>query len=126
MPQDSRSRAGITTFLNCQKSNATRFFEYTLEDHPIEYADFEGVIPDGEYGAGTVMVWDTGTWEPEVPDVEEALKKGDLKFTLHEKKTERILGARPHSGLRLEPQQDFLAVDQAPGQVCVEQRHHGE
>jgi bifunctional non-homologous end joining protein LigD len=57
-----------------------------VEDHPIEYADFEGVIPPGEYGAGTVMVWDTGTWEPEVPDVDEALKKGDLKFTLHGKK----------------------------------------
>lgn len=57
-----------------------------VEDHPIEYADFEGVIPEGEYGGGTVMVWDEGTWEPEVPDVDEALKKGDLKFTLHGKK----------------------------------------
>lgn len=54
-----------------------------VEDHPLEYADFEGVIPDGEYGGGTVMLWDQGTWEPEVPDVDEALKKGDLKFTLH-------------------------------------------
>lgn len=57
-----------------------------VEDHPIGYAHFEGVIPAGEYGAGTVMVWDTGTWEPEVLGVEEALKKGDLKFTLHGKK----------------------------------------
>jgi bifunctional non-homologous end joining protein LigD len=57
-----------------------------VEDHPIDYADFEGVIPDGEYGAGTVMVWDTGTWEPDVPDADEALKTGDLKFTLHGKK----------------------------------------
>lgn len=57
-----------------------------VEDHPLEYANFEGVIPEGEYGAGTVMVWDTGTWEPESPDVDEALKKGDLKFTLHGKK----------------------------------------
>jgi bifunctional non-homologous end joining protein LigD len=57
-----------------------------VEDHPIDYADFEGVIPAGEYGGGTVMVWDTGTWEAEVPDVDEALKKGDLKFTLHGKK----------------------------------------
>jgi bifunctional non-homologous end joining protein LigD len=52
-----------------------------VEDHPIEYGEFEGVIPDG-YGAGIVMLWDRGTWTPEVDDVEAALKKGDLKFTL--------------------------------------------
>ncbi len=57
-----------------------------VEDHPIEYAKFEGVIPEGEYGGGTVMVWDRGSWEPEVPDVDEALARGDLKFTLHGKK----------------------------------------
>jgi bifunctional non-homologous end joining protein LigD len=52
-----------------------------VEDHPIEYGEFEGVIPSG-YGAGIVMLWDTGTWTPETDDVEAALKKGDLKFTL--------------------------------------------
>jgi bifunctional non-homologous end joining protein LigD len=52
------------------------------EDHPLEYAKFEGVIPEGEYGGGTVMVWDRGTWTPEVDDVDAALKKGDLKFSL--------------------------------------------
>ncbi len=57
-----------------------------VEDHPLEYGDFEGVIPEGEYGGGTVMVWDTGSWIPEVPDVEEALRKGELKFTLRGKK----------------------------------------
>jgi bifunctional non-homologous end joining protein LigD len=57
-----------------------------VEDHPVEYASFEGVIPEGEYGGGTVMVWDNGTWEPEVEDVDAALQKGDLKFTLHGKK----------------------------------------
>jgi bifunctional non-homologous end joining protein LigD len=67
-------------------SPATKRLAMQVEDHPVEYADFEGVIPAGEYGGGTVMVWDTGTWEPEIPDVEEALKKGDLKFTLHGKK----------------------------------------
>ena len=59
-----------------------------VEDHPIEYAKFEGIIPADEYGGGTVMVWDIGTWEPEVPDVDEALRKGDLKFTLYGKKLE--------------------------------------
>ena len=52
-----------------------------VEDHPIEYGTFEGVIPSG-YGAGIVMLWDQGTWTPESPDVDAALKKGDLKFTL--------------------------------------------
>ena len=52
-----------------------------VEDHPIEYGTFEGVIPSG-YGAGIVMLWDQGTWTPEAEDVGAALKKGDLKFTL--------------------------------------------
>lgn len=57
-----------------------------VEDHPLEYGTFEGVIPEGEYGGGTVMVWDKGEWTPESDDVEAALKKGDLKFTLQGKK----------------------------------------
>src|ERR1700682_1512735 len=57
-----------------------------VEDHPVEYATFEGVIPEGEYGGGTVMVWDQGTWIPEQDDVAAALQKGDLKFTLNGKK----------------------------------------
>jgi bifunctional non-homologous end joining protein LigD len=52
-----------------------------VEDHPIEYGTFEGVIPEG-YGAGIVMLWDQGTWTPAADDVGAALKKGDLKFTL--------------------------------------------
>ena len=53
-----------------------------VEDHPLEYAAFEGIIAAGEYGGGTVMVWDRGTWAPESPDVDAALEKGVLKFTL--------------------------------------------
>ena len=52
-----------------------------VEDHPLDYGDFEGVIPEG-YGAGIVMLWDRGTWEPEGDDIDAALAKGDLKFTL--------------------------------------------
>ena len=56
-----------------------------VEDHPVSYFHFEGIIPEGNYGAGTVMVWDTGTWEP-LGDPSEMLKKGDLKFRLHGEK----------------------------------------
>ena len=52
-----------------------------VEDHPVDYGTFEGVIPSG-YGAGIVMLWDVGTWEPESEDIDAALRKGDLKFTL--------------------------------------------
>jgi bifunctional non-homologous end joining protein LigD len=60
---------------------AVRRLAMHVEDHPLEYGTFEGVIPEG-YGAGIVMLWDKGTWTPEVDDVDAALKKGDLKFTL--------------------------------------------
>ena len=52
-----------------------------VEDHPLEYGEFEGVIPKGEYGAGTVMIWDRGTWMPEF-DPEFGYRKGHLKFQL--------------------------------------------
>lgn len=60
-----------------------------VEDHPVGYASFEGVIPEGEYGGGTVMVWDKGTWEP-IEDPREGLQSGSLKFRLN---GERLKGA---------------------------------
>jgi bifunctional non-homologous end joining protein LigD len=65
-----------------------------VEDHPLDYGDFEGTIPKGQYGGGTVMLWDRGYWEPEgkkSPD--QALTKGDFKFTLE--------GKRLHGGFVL-------------------------
>jgi bifunctional non-homologous end joining protein LigD len=53
-----------------------------VEDHPLDYGDFEGTIPEGQYGGGTVMLWDRGYWAPEGMTVEEGLKTGDLKFSL--------------------------------------------
>ena len=60
----------------------TKRLAMKVEDHPFDYGEFEGVIPEG-YGAGIVMLWDKGTWTPEVGDVDAALKKGDLKLTLN-------------------------------------------
>jgi bifunctional non-homologous end joining protein LigD len=53
-----------------------------VEDHPLAYNQFEGIIPAGEYGGGTVMIWDRGTWTPESEDVDAALDAGELKLTL--------------------------------------------
>ena len=58
-----------------------------VEDHPVEYGSFEGVIPEGEYGAGAVVLWDRGTWTP-IVDPGVALKKGELKFELQGEKLE--------------------------------------
>jgi bifunctional non-homologous end joining protein LigD len=59
-----------------------------VEDHPIDYGGFEGIIPKGQYGGGTVMVWDQGTWEPQPghTDVDAGLRMGSLKFILHGEK----------------------------------------
>jgi bifunctional non-homologous end joining protein LigD len=56
-----------------------------VEDHPLEYGSFEGLIPQGEYGGGTVLLWDRGSWEPE-EDPHDGLRTGKLKFTLHGEK----------------------------------------
>ena len=72
-----------------------------VEDHPIEYNRFEGIIPEGEYGGGTVMIWDRGAWEPEVENVDAALKKGDLKFALRGTKLKGswvLVRLRPRTG----------------------------
>ena len=67
---------------------AGRRLAMRTEDHPIEYLDFEGVIPDKQYGAGDVIVWDWGYFEPEseTPDPAKALRKGEIKFVMHGEK----------------------------------------
>jgi bifunctional non-homologous end joining protein LigD len=57
-----------------------------VEDHPLDYGGFEGIIPKGEYGGGTVLLWDRGTWEPEGPDPQAGFRDGMIKFALHGEK----------------------------------------
>ncbi len=81
-----------------------------VEDHPIEYGDFEGTIPKGEYGGGTVMLWDTGTWEPLEGDPREGLEKGEFKFRLE---GERLRGGWVliHTGGRRDrPENQWLLI----------------
>ncbi|HEX4449453.1 MAG TPA: non-homologous end-joining DNA ligase [Kofleriaceae bacterium] len=66
-------------------SPAEKRLAVRTEDHPLDYADFEGVIPKGQYGGGTVSVWDRGTWQPE-GDPHEAMRKGRLTFALYGEK----------------------------------------
>jgi bifunctional non-homologous end joining protein LigD len=83
---------------------ATRRLAVEVEDHPLEYGTFEGTIPQGQYGGGTVQLWDRGTWEPQ-GDAQRDLAKGHLKFMLD--------GERLHGGWAL-----IRMADQAkrPGQ----------
>jgi len=84
------------------------------EDHPFDYGMFEGVIPEG-YGAGIVMLWDYGTWEPESDDVEASFRKGDLKFKLNGYKLKgswvlvktRGYGGAPNSWLLIKHKDDW-------------------
>ncbi|AFL53731.1 bifunctional non-homologous end joining protein LigD [Sinorhizobium fredii] len=81
------------------------------EDHPLAYGDFEGTIPEGEYGGGTVMLWDTGWWEPE-DDPEKGLKKGKLAFRLHGSRMKggwALVRMRPRDG---EKRESWLLVKQ--------------
>jgi bifunctional non-homologous end joining protein LigD len=90
-----------------------------VEDHPVEYGSFEGVIPEGEYGGGTVMLWDNGTWSPEedIP-VGESLRTGNLKFKVNGKKlkgswalvrTKGYGGARKPSWLLIKHRDPFAS-----------------
>ena len=78
------------------------------EDHPLEYASFEGVIPKGEYGAGSVEIWDKGTWEP-IGDVQTGLQQRKLEFILH---GEKLSGTWVLVGFKNDPK-NWLLIKKA-------------
>ncbi len=96
-----------------------------VEDHPIDYKDFEGIIPEGNYGAGTVIVWDQGTYEPIEPAATrkekeklllKQLRAGSLKFILHGKKLKGEFAlvrtsASPNSWLLIKHRDKFASTD---------------
>jgi len=84
------------------------------EPHPLDYNLFEGVIPEGEYGGGTVMIWDRGTWKPESDDVDRALARGDLKFRLHGKKLRGswvLVRTRDRTWLLIKHRDEFASTE---------------
>jgi bifunctional non-homologous end joining protein LigD len=90
-----------------------------VEDHPLEYGGFEGVIPEGQYGGGTVMVWDRGYWVPEVPDVDEALRAGQLKFSLYGTKLHGSW-ALVRTGIGGSPRAKWLLIKHRDGYASTE------
>lgn len=100
-----------------------------VEDHPIQYGDFEGVIPEGEYGAGTVMIWDRGVWKPERAPTE-AMDAGEIKFELEGEKLkgkwvlvqlkDRDSG-KPGRDWLLIKERDEIMRSQNTGDILVEQ-----
>jgi bifunctional non-homologous end joining protein LigD len=101
-----------------------------VEDHPVDYGGFEGIIPKGQYGGGTVLLWDRGTWEPTGDDPAAAYKKGRLKFRLH---GEKLAGGwnlvRMHGEKAGEDKENWLLIKEndetavpGSGEAIVEER----
>ena len=94
-----------------------------VEDHPLEYGEFEGTIPKGEYGGGTVIVWDRGDWKP-IGDPARGTAKGHLKFELQGRQAERAAGML----VRMKPRKEAaraareLAADQEARRICRPRR----
>ena len=90
---------------------ADKRFAALVEDHPMEYADFEGAIAPGNYGAGYVIVWDRGTWTP-LNDIAEGWRKGKLLFDLH--------GHKLHGGwtlVRMKKENEWLLIKERDDQA---------
>ena len=93
-----------------------------VEDHPIEYGGFEGTIPKGEYGGGTVMLWDRGTWEPE-GDLAKELPKGKLGFKLHGEKLRGSWALAQMKDRDGNPTKNWLLIKHRDGEAVAEEHH---
>lgn len=106
---------------------AARHLAVHVEDHPVEYAEFEGVIPEGNYGAGAVIVWDRGTWSPH-GDPEAGLREGKLHFDLHGYKLRgewilvRPAGREPKDWILLKKKDAYSGVAGYPPESIVSGR----
>ncbi len=87
-----------------------------VEDHPIAYGDFEGIIPRGEYGGGSVMLWDRGTWEP-LGDAAEMYREGKLKFEVHGEKLKGAWTLVRMGGPRGEGGKNWLLIKERDGEA---------
>ena len=111
-----------------------------VEDHPLDYGDFEGTIPQGQYGGGTVQMWDRGYWAPEPGfDPEAALAKGELKFVMEGERLHggwvlirlKPRGGEKHNNWLLIKHKDDAATPGEGGTIVAEDRsvasgaHHG-
>jgi bifunctional non-homologous end joining protein LigD len=83
-----------------------------VEDHPLDYADFEGVIPETQYGAGPVIVWDRGTWEPEEDNAAKAVEQGKLSFRLEGEKLAGAWTLTRMNGRKGSDQDNWLLIKQ--------------
>ncbi|HUP91999.1 MAG TPA: DNA ligase D [Solimonas sp.] len=90
-------------------STADKRLAVMTEDHPVSYRDYEGVIPEGQYGGGPVIVWDRGTWEPE-RDPQAGLEKGSLSFILHGEKLQGRYSLVRLKGLPTGPKSNWLLL----------------
>lgn len=92
---------------------SVRRLAMVVEDHPLDYAGFEGIIPEGEYGGGTVMIWDQGMYVPE-NDMSAGLLKGELKFTLNGVKLQGswvLVRTRDRQWLLIKHRDQYAATD---------------
>jgi bifunctional non-homologous end joining protein LigD len=88
------------------------------EDHPLDYGDFEGTIPKGQYGGGTVMLWDSGLWEP-LEDVKEGFRTGKLKFRLDGERMKggwTLVRMKPRNG---EKRENWLLIKHKDGEATA-------
>lgn len=100
---------------------ATKRLAVEVEDHPLDYGTFEGTIPEGQYGGGTVQLWDRGTWKPQADEApEESLANGHLKFELDGERMKggwALIRLKAKGGSRRNPRHNWLLIKEKDGEA---------